>query len=74
MKLTYIENNVIYYLEVESEYIDQTDGKGKNDAVAFVMGQYSKDGHEIDAVVNSNIKDAIKFAKAILKLCDEIEK
>lgn len=73
MRLSQVENNVIYYLDVESEYEDPADGKGQKNAVSFVMSHYNINGLEIDSVVNVSVEDARKFATAILKVCDEIE-
>ncbi|MBS4191214.1 hypothetical protein KHA94_13580 [Bacillus sp. FJAT-49705] len=73
MRIAQIDNNVIFYLEVEPEYINAQEGKGKNDAISFVMGHRNEEGHEIDAVVSVSIEDARAFAEAILKVCVEVE-
>lgn len=73
MRIEQAEKGVTYYLEVESEYFEPRDGKGKNNAVSFVMGQHNENGHEIDSVVSVSVENAREFAKTILTVCDEIE-
>lgn len=67
-------DGIEFYLSVEPSYIEPTDGRDKNDAVLFQMGQYPDGKHEIDSVVSASVKHARAFAQAILTLCDEIEK
>lgn len=65
----------LFYAEVDSNYKEVTDGKGMNDAVSFLMGQYDANGmHELDTCINVGTSDARKFAQAILELCDQIDR
>ena len=73
MRLTQFGDKVMYYLDVEPEYKEPTDGIGEQDAVSFVIGQVNEEGHQIDSVVSVSVENARKFAEAILKVCDEIE-
>lgn len=73
MRLTQFGDKVMYYLDVEPEYKEPTDGKGEQDAVSFVMGQVNDSSNQIDSVVSVSVKNARKFAEAILKVCDKIE-
>lgn len=66
----------LYYVQVESNYHVETDGKCMKDAVSFLMGQYAhSDGkHELDQCLNFSTEEARKFAEAIIALCDRIDK
>lgn len=66
----------LYYLEVASNYFDETDAKGMNDAVSFLMGQYADADlkeHEIDQLLCFSTEEARKFAEYIVSLCDRID-
>lgn len=60
------------YLLVQSNYVFEREGKGKADAVNFIMGV---DGvNEVDSLINVSTSDARRFAQAILDICDKIDK
>lgn len=73
-------NEEKYYILVESNYNQGSDGKEQSDAVSLLVGQYvgdeqpeKKNPFEIDSVINVSTYEARLFAQAILDLCDEIE-
>lgn len=66
-------NNVEYYLCVESNYRNPTEGKGAKDAVLFQTGQIAEGKEEIDSCVIVSVDMARSFANSILQTCDEIE-
>ncbi|WP_337017318.1 hypothetical protein [Oceanobacillus massiliensis] len=74
MEIKEVSDGITYYLNVESHYYEPTDGKGKDDAIIFEMGQHGKNGHELDAGITCSAEDARTFAKAILQKCDKIGK
>lgn len=66
------EQKTVYYLSVESHYVEVKEAKGKDDAVLFEMGQFNKK-QEIAAGLTVNVEKARAFAEAILEQCNEIE-
>lgn len=76
MRLKQKIHDVTFILDVESNYNDPVEGKGKKDAVIFTMAQYTDYTDKytsIDADVASSVEDARAFAVAIIKACDDIE-
>ena len=77
MRLKEKIHDVTFHLDVEANYNEPPEGKGKKDAVIFTMGQYveyTDDCTSLDASVSTTVEDARAFAEAILKTCDEIER
>lgn len=66
-------NNVDFYLSIEPNYRNPSEGQGKSDAVLFEMGQVSKGKEEIDSCVIVSADVARSFANSILQTCEEIE-
>ena len=76
MRLEEKIHDTIFHLDIESNYKEPTEGKGKNDAVTFIMGQYvynTDDYTSLDASVSTTVEKARAFAEAILKACNDIE-
>lgn len=73
MRINKEDSNINFYLSVEPHYGEPTEGKGKQDAVLFEMGQVSKGKEEIDSSFAVPVVAARSFAYLILQTCDEIE-
>lgn len=67
------DETTLLYLEVSPHYIVPAEGKRKEDAVLFEMGQHGENGHRIDSVITCQVEDAKAFARSILEVCKKIE-
>lgn len=68
-----IEKDLVFYLDVESNYHDSVAGHGRSDSVLFTMGQETPQEGGIDATIACSVDEARRFAEEILKTCNEIE-